>query len=131
MALDPRCFAVGDSIPHGLGFDNGLTAAKDTMFKNSGAGEVCGWRKWSNDILGASVKRSDTGQEKSEVKALRMVHMFCTWWKVFFRAALRRNLRDQPFHWNDSFHGYITGRRREGAMITQRAVSVRLQKEGI
>ena len=54
-----------------------------------------------------------------------------TWWKAFFSAVLRRNLRDQPFHWNDSFHGYIAGRRREGAMITQRAVSVRLKKEGI
>ena len=35
MALDPLYFAVGDSVPHGLGFDKGecaeLTAAKDTM----------------------------------------------------------------------------------------------------
>ena len=37
----------------------------------------------------------------------------------------------KPFHWNDSFHDYIAGRRREGAMITQRAVSVRLKKEGL
>ena len=28
------------------------------------------------------------------------------------------------FTWNDAFHGYITGRRREGAMVTQRAVTV-------
>ena len=54
-----------------------------------------------------SVERSDTGQGngKSGVKALRLIHMFCTWWKVFFfSAALRRNLRDQPFHFTDSFH---------------------------
>ena len=57
--------------------------------------------------------------------------MFCTWWKAFFGAALRRSLRDQPVSWNDAFHGYITGRRREGAMITQRVVSWRLRQEGI
>ena len=26
MALDPLYFAVGDSIPHGLGFDKGVCA---------------------------------------------------------------------------------------------------------
>ena len=73
----------------------------------------------------------DKGNRKSGVKALRLIHTFCTWWKAFFSAALRRNLRNQPFHWNYLFQGYITGRRQEGAMITQRAVSVRLKKEGI
>ena len=73
----------------------------------------------------------DKGNRKSEVKALRLIHMFCMWWKAFFSAILRRNLRNSSFHWNDAFHGYITGRRREGAMITQRAVSMRLRKEGI
>ena len=71
------------------------------------------------------------GNRKSGVKALRLIHLFCTWWKAFFGAALRRNLRDQPVHWNDVFHGNITGRRREGAMITRIAVTVRLRKEGI
>ena len=36
MALDPLYFAVGLSVPHGLGFDKGecaeLTAAKDTLY---------------------------------------------------------------------------------------------------
>ena len=87
-----------------------------------------GRRVWSHAILGASVKRSDTGQGKSEEwgEGVEMIHMFCTWWKAFFYRS-----PDQPFHWNDSFHGYITGRRREGTLITQRAVSVRLKKEGI
>ena len=93
-----------------------------------------GLRKWSHAILGASVKRSDIGQGKSEewgegveidTHVLHMVESF------FFSAALCRNRRDQPFHWNNSLHGCITGWRREGAMITQRAVSVRLKKEGI
>ena len=52
----------------------------------------------------------DKGNEKSGVKALRLIHMFCTWWKAFFGAALRRSLRDQLVSWNDAFHGYITGR---------------------
>ena len=34
--------------------------------EDSGTGEMCGWRKWSHAILGASVKRSDTGHGKSE-----------------------------------------------------------------
>ena len=73
----------------------------------------------------------EKGNRKSGVKALRLIHMFCTWWRALFSAALRRNLRMQPVHWNDAFHGHITGRRREGAMITQRAVTVRLRKDGI
>ena len=57
---------------------------------------------------------------KTDTHVLRVVESF------FFNAVLRCDLRDQPFNWNDSFH-----RRREGAMITQRAVSVRLKKEVI
>ena len=73
----------------------------------------------------------DKGNRKSGAKALRLIHMFCTWWNAFFNAILRRNLRNSSFNWNDAFHGYITGPRREGAVITQRAVSMRLRKEGI
>ena len=92
MALDPLYFAVADSIPHGLGFDQGecakLTVAKNTMLNIL----VCGWRKWGHAILGASVKRSDTGQGKSEewgegveidTHVLRMV-------ESSFSATLRR-----------------------------------------
>ena len=90
MALDPLYLAVEDSVPHGLGFDKGecakLTAAKDTMFKN--------WCRYGGNGATpylAHLSRGvtlDKGNRKSGVKALRLTHMFCTWWKAFFLAQL-------------------------------------------
>ena len=134
MALDPLYFAVRDSTPHGRQHGQWeVDSFERHVVEDSGAGEVCRRRQWSSTIFGTSVDRGDTGQgnRKSGAKELRLIHMFCMWWKAFFSAILRRNLRNSSFNWNDAFHGYITGRRREGAMITQRAVSMRLRKECI
>ena len=134
MALDPRSYAVRDLVPHGLGYDASectkLTQARNTLLKvlvqvrcaDGGNGATPHLAHLSRGVT------LDKGNKKSGVKALRLIHMFCTWWKTFFGAALRRSLRDQLVSWNDSFHGYITGRRREGAMITQRVVSWRLRQ---
>ena len=93
-------FCSGDSVPHGLGFDKGecakLTAAKDTMLKflvqvrckDGGNGATPYLAHLSRGVT------LDKGNRKSGVKALRLIHMFCTWWKAFFSAALRRNLRE-------------------------------------
>ena len=104
MALDPLYLAVEDSVPHGFGFDKGecakLTAAKDTMFKKL----VQVRRKWSHAIFGTPVQRSDTGQGKPEEWGEGVetdTHVLHLLESFFFSAALRRNLRDQPFHWND------------------------------
>ena len=137
MALDPRYYAVRDLIPHGLGYDVNecakLTQARNTLLKVLVQVRCADGGNGATPYL-AHLSRGvtlDKGNKKSGVKALRLIHMFCTWWKAFFGDALRRSLRDPPFIWNDAFHGYITGRRRECAMITQRAVSWRLRKEGI
>ena len=70
MALDPLYFAVRDSTPHGLGFDNTdsgkLTRVERHVVEDSGAGEVCRRRQWSSTIFGTSVERGDTGQGESE-----------------------------------------------------------------
>ena len=128
MDLDPLYFALRDSTPHGLVFDKAecmkLTRANDVLLKilvqvrcaDGGNGALLG-------------QRSDTGQWKSEewCKGAAIDPR----WKAFFSAGLRRNLRNPPVTWNDAFHRYITGRRREGAMTTQKAVTVELRKEGI
>ena len=100
MALDPLYFVEGDSIPHGLGFGKGecaeLTAAKDTMFQVL-IQERCADGGYGATPYLAHLSRGvtlDKGNWKSGVKALRLIHMFCTWWKAFFGGALRRNLRD-------------------------------------
>ena len=136
MALDPRYYAVRDLIPHGLGYDatecTKLTQARNTLLKVLAQVRCADGGNGATPYL-AHLSRGvtlDKGNKKSGVTALRLIHMFCTWWKAFFGAALRRSLRDQPVSWNDAFHGYITGRRREGAMITQRVVSWRLRQEG-
>ena len=132
MALDPRYYAVRDSIPHGVGCDatecTKLTKARNTLLKVLVQVRCADGGNGATPYL-AHLSRGvtlDKGNKKSGVKALRLIHMFCTWWKAFFGAALRRSLRDQPVSWDDAFHGYITGRRRKGAMITQR-----LRQEGI
>ena len=59
------------------------------------------------------------------MKALRLIHMF------FKCSSAPQPSRSAFFTWNVAFHGYITCRRREGAMVTQRAATVRLRKEGV
>ena len=91
MALDPLYFAVRDSIPHGLGFDKGecakLTQAKDTLLKilvkvRCAADAGSGATPYLAHLLrGVTL---DKGNRKSGVKALRLIHMFSTWWKAFF-----------------------------------------------
>ena len=137
MALDPLYFAVRDSTPHGLGFrQNGVhktDSGEGRAAEDSVAGEVRGWRQWSSAILGTFVKRSDTGQGKSEdwcKGAAIDPHVLHMVESLFQCCSAPQPSRD-AFDWNDAFHGCSTGRRREGAVVSQRAVTVRLQKEGI
>ena len=90
MALDPLYHAVRDSTPHGLGFDNTdsgkLTRVKDMLWRilvqvrcaDGGNGTA---RYLAHLSRGVTL---DKGHRKSGAKALRLIHMFCTWWNAFF-----------------------------------------------
>ena len=135
MALDPLYFAVRDSVPHGLRFDKGECAdcSQGHNVKNFGAGCADG-RKWSHAIFGASVKRSDTGRGKSEEcgEGVEIDNTcFAHGGKLFLAQLSVATFGTNLFHWNDSFHGYITGRRREGAIDHSKSCVGEIEKEGI
>ena len=95
MALNPLCYAVRDSIPHRLVYDKTkctkLTQAKGTLLQILVNVRCADGGNKATTYL-AHLTRGvtlDKGNRKSGVKALRLIHMFCTWWKVFFGAALR------------------------------------------
>ena len=100
-----------------------LTTAKDTLLKILEQVRCADGGNGATPYL-AHLSRGvtlDKGNRKSVVMALRLIHMFCTGGKLSLGQPCVAT-----FVTNHS-----TGRRREGAMITQRAVSVRLKKEGI
>ena len=104
----PRVECASGVVHHGVGStvlcsgglkgeSAGLTAAKDTML-NILVQVRCAERGNGATPYLAHLSRVVT-LEKSGVKALRVIHLFCTWWKLFILgAALRRNLRDQHFN---------------------------------
>ena len=67
---------------------------------------------------------------KLGLDGLRMIHLLCCLWKAFFSALLSRGLANRGG--DSSFpavsHGFVSGRRREEAMLVQRAVSYKLAK---
>ena len=52
----------------------------------------------------------------------RLLHLYCSYWRNYFGAVLARGIRNTTHNWPHWFHGYLPGRRREGAMLTQRAI---------
>ena len=93
MALDPLYFAVRDSIPHGLVFDKSeclkLTQAKEMLQKilvhlrcaDGGTGAATYLALLSRKVT------LDKKKGKSGVMALRLTHMFRTWWKAYFQCG--------------------------------------------
>ena len=57
----------------------------------------------------------------------RMIHLLCPFWRAFYR-----NLKNRGRKWSPppQLHGFVKGRRREGAMATQLILSARLRKLG-
>jgi len=64
----------------------------------------------------------DKGNGGVGLKGQRLLHLTCAFWRNFFGAALRRGSRESSFEWPCWFHAYLPGRRREAAMLVQRAV---------
>ena len=71
------------------------------------------------------------GNHKTGLAGLRMIHLFCSWWRHFVRPALQDQLRSTKVQWEHRAYAYIKHRRREGAMIVQRAVEARLSDKRI
>ena len=84
MALDLWYYAVRDLIPHGLGYDatecTKLTRARNTLLKVLVQVRCADGCNGATPYL-AHLSRGvtlDKGNKKSGVKALRLIHMFCT-----------------------------------------------------
>ena len=124
--------------PHGLGFDRAkcskLTRAKDTLLKILVQVRCADGGNGAPPYLAHFVKRSDIGQGSSKEwckGAETCAHVLHLVESFFLTLLCAVTFVISLFTGTMPFPGYITGWRREGAMITQRAVTVRLRKEGI
>ena len=53
----------------------------------------------------------------------RIIHVLCLWWKSHFAAMVRETISEGgDEHFSPSWHGFLRGRRREGAMLAQRCM---------
>ena len=63
--------------------------------------------------------------EGKGVKATRLVHCGCPWWKAYYKQMIEKGPKQD---WPPYSHGFLTGRRREDAMGSQRQMQFRLDK---
>ena len=74
----------------------------------------------------------DNANGKQGMEGQRMIHVLCPFWKSFFSGLLSEGLRarggDSSFP--PTSHGFISERRREEAMLTQRVVAYKLDEPG-
>ena len=68
------------------------------------------------------------GNGKEELAGLRMIHLYCSWWRHYFGQALRTSERTKKPTWDAWSYAYLPCRRREGAMLVQRAVELRVSQ---
>ena len=61
----------------------------------------------------------------------RIIHVLCPWWKSLFAAMVRETVSEGgDEHFSPIWHGFLRGRRREGAMLAQRCMGWRLTSLG-
>ena len=61
----------------------------------------------------------------------RITHVLCPWWKSLFAAMVRETVSEGgDEHFSANWHGFLRGRRREGAMLAQRCMRWRLTSLG-
>ena len=63
--------------------------------------------------------------------ALRLIHLFCSWWRNVFGALLEEGFEETKPDWLDWMHGHVKGRRREDCELVQRATGARLRAAGV
>ena len=134
MALDPAYCSVAPSSAGGLGapdlVDEALRGKFDSCRKElvSVHAHV---RTASQAPCVANLSKAfllDKGNNLEGLSGQRILHLYCSYWRSFFGAALQKEQKDHPAVWPDWFHAYLPSRRREGAMVTRRCVANSLAK---
>ena len=69
----------------------------------------------------------DKRNGKIKIPGSRIIYNFCPFWGAFYRAGLSRGEKFHSVNWPSYDHGFLVGRRREGAMLTQRVMSERMR----
>lgn len=70
----------------------------------------------------------DKENGKAWLLGQRLLHIYCPFWRSFFGGIVKEAEKKKPFEWADFSHAYLAGRRREGAMLAQRATSWTLRR---
>ena len=73
----------------------------------------------------------DKNNGKPGLLGQRILHLYCTFWRHWHGAAMHQSVKATQPRWQSYSHAYLKGRRREGAMITQNSVQMRLMKANV
>ena len=73
----------------------------------------------------------DKYNNKPGISGLRLLNLFCPFWKAFFGQATRRGINARGPILPNYCHAYRPGFRRESAMMITRIVSWTLRKVGL
>ena len=68
---------------------------------------------------------------KVRLAAVRLIHLFCSWWRNVFGALLEESFEETKPDWPDWMHRYLNGRRRKDCELVQRATGARLRTAGV
>ena len=71
------------------------------------------------------------GNDKAGLLGQRQLHLYCHFWRLFYGARLKAEMRAARPAWDSFAHAYLPGRGREGAMATQNATQNKLASAGI
>jgi hypothetical protein len=141
LALEPRYYSVGKSRFEGVGHagigDEEFSKARSMLLdvfihvRRAGTTPLIAHKSRVFEI--------DKRNDKQGVDAVRVLHLLCILWSNYHGQLLDKGLKEYDGRckaegneiWKSYQHGYLPGRRREGAMAVQRVMSERLARLGI
>ena len=112
----------------GLGYDGSIHnfGARRRFMRSLVHTRRCGVLPQSaNRSMASPIPKS--GAAKRGPESLRLIHVLCPFWRSWCRAAL---CRGPSLSWASYHHGFLPGRRREGAMMIMRISQWRSKQMG-
>ena len=130
LLLNPgTCTGVADE-GRGLGAEGNAELANYTLPRQCFENFLTHMHRTGEAPCFANLTRAffiDKQNGKEGLDGLRMIHLFCIFWRHFFRQALRSSARLLRPVWDAWSYAYRAHCRREGGMTVTRVVEWRLQ----
>ena len=87
------------------------------------------WHPRSQNLSAGHVL--DKHSDKMGLGALRLIHLFCTWWRNVFGALLEEDFADTKLDRPEWMHGFLKRRKRDHYQLMQRATGEHLRAAGV